>query len=198
VKNKLLAICILSALGTASVFAKTEAHALQRNVNQQTRIENGLKDGQLTTKEAGRLEKQQSRIDQLEAKDLKDGKLTAKERAQLHRAQNRASQSIEAADHNQAKGNPESRSSERMQADVQRNVNQQTRIEHGTESGTLNGRETANLERGQAHMDRKEARAARNGRISANEQREIQSGENGQSTRIFAEKHNQAAAQPGG
>lgn len=197
-KNKVLIACILGALGTASVFAQTETNALQRNVNQQTRIENGLKDGQLTTKEAGRLEKQQSRIDQLEAKDLKDGKLTAKERAQLHRAQNRSSQSIEAADHNQATGNPDSRSSERMQADVQRNVNQQTRIEHGAESGTLNGREAASLERGQAHMDHKEARAARNGRINANEQHGIQSGENTQSTRIFAKKHNQAATQPGG
>jgi hypothetical protein len=61
--------------------------------------------------------------------------LSPQERAQLQRAQNRASHDINAAVNNGAKGNPQSASSERMQADVQRNINQEQRIEQGVKSG---------------------------------------------------------------
>ncbi|UUZ55732.1 hypothetical protein LP419_09440 [Massilia sp. H-1] len=44
-------------------------------------------------------------------------------------------------------GNPNSASSQRMQADVQRNVNQQTRIENGIKSGELTNHEVAKLEK---------------------------------------------------
>ncbi|HEY6085313.1 MAG TPA: hypothetical protein VIU63_07935 [Nitrospira sp.] len=77
-----------------------------------------------------------------------------------------------------------------MQADVQRNVNQQSRIEEGVQSGALTNKETANLERGQSRIDRKEARAGANGHVSANEQARIQNAENNQSKRIYREKHN--------
>jgi hypothetical protein len=87
-------------------------------------------------------------------------------------------------------GNPESKSSERMQADVQRNVNQQTRIEQGVQSGTLTNREVGTLERGQARVDRKEAAAARDGHVGKHEQALIQRKDNHQSEEIFDKKHN--------
>jgi hypothetical protein len=77
-----------------------------------------------------------------------------------------------------------------MQADVQRNVNQQQRIANGIQNGSLTNREVGSLEHGQAKVDRKEANAAANGHISGAEQRNIQHSENRQSNRIYRKKHN--------
>jgi len=77
-----------------------------------------------------------------------------------------------------------------MQTDVQRNVNQQQRIANGMKSGELTNRETGSLERGQAHVDRREANAAANGRVNAAEQGRIQRSENRQSGRVYNKKHN--------
>jgi hypothetical protein len=77
-----------------------------------------------------------------------------------------------------------------MQADVQRNVNQEARIEQGVKSGALTGYEAGKLERGQAHVDRKEAVAAHDGHVGAKEQAHIQRAENHQSAKILDKKHN--------
>ena len=189
-KIRTLSASILIGLGAISAFAQSTTDTVQRDLNQQTRIESGLKDGSLNTKEAGRLEKEQSQVDRLQAKDLKDGKLSPMERAQLRKVQDKASRDIHAAKTNDVKGNPESKSSERMQADVQRNVGQETRVEQGVKSGALTNRETAKLESGQARIDRKEARAAKNGHVSRAEQAGIQHAENKQSEDNFEKKHN--------
>ncbi len=190
-KYRTLIASLLVAFGAAGAYAQTTAATtVQRDVNQQTRIETGLQNGSLNTKEAGRLEKEESQVDRLQAKDLKDGKLTPAERAQLRRAQNKASRDIHAAETNNVKGNPESKSSERMQADVQRNVNQEKRVEQGVQAGTLTNREVGTLEKGQARVDRKESRAARDGHVGKLEQAGIAHKEDKQSEEIFLKKHN--------
>lgn len=189
-KTRILSAAILVALASFGASAQTTADTVQRDVNQQTRIEKGLQDGSLSTKEASRLESEQSKIDRLQAKELKDGKLTPQERVQLRRAQNHASQDIKAAEANGVKGNPESKSSERMQADVQRNINQEKRIEQGVKSGELTNRETGKLERGQARVDHAEAVAGSDGHVGKNEQARIQRKENRQSGEIYKKKHN--------
>jgi len=77
-----------------------------------------------------------------------------------------------------------------MQADVQRNVNQQQRIQNGMDNGSLTNREAGKLERGQGRVNGREASAAANGHVSAREQRGIQRTENRQSARIYRKKHN--------
>jgi len=181
---------IATGLSGTAAFAQAVQQDQQRNVNQQERIEQGLKSGQLTTREAGKLEREQQRIDKMEARDLRNGSITPAEQARLNAAENKASRDIFADKHNAATGNANSRSSQRMQADVQRNVNQQQRIDNGIKNGSLTNREAGSLERGQARVDRKEANAAANGRIGAAEQRNIQRSENHQSNRVFREKHN--------
>ncbi len=119
----------------------------------------------------------------------KDGKLSPVEKARIQRAQNQESRQINRLESNAAKGNPNSASSQRMQADVQRNVNQQQRIEQGVQSGQLTNREAGKLERGQARVNRAEARAGADGKVGPNEQRRIQKAENRQSKRIYREKH---------
>ncbi|MFL6605322.1 MAG: hypothetical protein ACJ8R9_28860 [Steroidobacteraceae bacterium] len=184
-----LGVMAAGFLGTAAV-AQTAQQDQRRDVNQQQRIEQGLKSGELSTREAGQLEREQQHVDKMEARDLRNGSISPAEQARLNAAQNKGSRDIAAEKHNGLTGNPNSASSQRMQADVQRNVNQQQRIANGMQSGALTNREVGSLERGQAHVDRKEANAAANGRVGAAEQRSIQRSENRQSARVYRKKHN--------
>ncbi|MBI3356901.1 MAG: hypothetical protein HY038_09055 [Nitrospirae bacterium] len=174
----------------APVLAQTVGSEVQRDLNQESRIEQGLKSGQLSTGEAARLERGEARIDKMESRALKDGNLSPDEAARIQRAQNQESRAIGRLKHNDVTGDPNSASSQRMQADAQRNINQQSRIEQGIQSGQLTNREASQLERGQSRVDRAEARAGRDGHISAGEQARIQNRENVQSRQIFRDKHN--------
>lgn len=183
-----LAITVGTLFAGAAI-AQTAATEVQRNVNQQERIEQGLKSGQLTTREAAQLERGEAKIERMESKALADGKLSPDEKARIERAQNAESRAIDRAAHNRAVGNPNSPSSQRMQADVQRNVNEQRRIEQGLKSGQLTNREAGRLERGQAKVNQMEARAGRDGYVGPHEQQRIQAAENRQSNHIYNEKH---------
>jgi hypothetical protein len=192
--TRLLATLMLAGLAGAAS-AQGVAQDVQRDVNQQTRIENGLKSGALTTREAAALEHQESRIDRMQARDLRDGSMSAQEQQRLTQAQNRVSRQISAATHNGATGDPSSASSQRMQQAVQRNVNQEQRIQNGVQSGQLTNREVARLERGQARVDRREARAGRDGHVGAAEAGAINRSENRQSARIHRQRHDRQARQ---
>ena len=191
-----LGIALIAAtLFSGAAMAQTNVqNDTQRDVNQQQRIENGLQSGQLNTKEAGSLERQEQHIDKMEAHDMKNGSVSPAEQAKLNAAQNHVSKDIYQDKHNSTIGNPNSASSQRMQNDVQRNVNQQQRIENGEKSGALTNREAGKLERGQAHVDHAEAHAAANGHVGAREQARIQRKENRQSRHVFNKKHNAKTA----
>ena len=188
-KKTLTAVSVVAASLFGIASAQTTGTEVQRNANQQQRIEQGLESGALGTKEAAKLEKGEARIERLEASANKDGKLSDAEKARIQKAQNAQSKDIARLKHNDRTGNPDSASSRRMQADVQRNLNQQNRIEQGVKSGELTKHETAKLERGQARVDFAEARAGADGHVGGNEQKRIQARENRQSKRVFKEKH---------
>lgn len=178
----------------ATPTAPAAQSTVQRDVNQQQRIENGLQSGKITSREAGLLERDEAKVDKLQAKDMKDGKLSPAERRQLRAAQNKASRDIRTAENNGVNGNPLSASSQRMQADVQRNVNQEKRVETGLANGSLTKREAGRMEQGQAHVDHVEAQAAANGHVGAGEQARVQRAESRQSARIHRAKTNAATA----
>ena len=87
-----VAIACVSFAATAGNTATPRVD--QREANQQARIDAGVASGQLTARETNRLDKQQTHIAKVEAKDKADGTVTKAERAQLHRMQNRASRDI--------------------------------------------------------------------------------------------------------
>lgn len=182
-------VAAFAVIGTASA-QQTTGSEVQRNVDQQNRIEQGLQSGQLSTKEASQLEKGEAHVDKMEANANKNGAPTAAQQARIQKAQNRESAAIYNDKHNAVTGNPNSASSKRMQADVQRNANQQARVEQGVKSGQLTNKEAGSLERGQAHVNNAEARAGANGHVSANEQKNVQARENNQSKRVYNKKHN--------
>lgn len=187
---------VLFATGLGVMAQGTDV-STQRDLNQQTRIERGLADGTLSTGEAARLEREQAAVERLQAKELRNGKLSPQERARLDAAQDKASHEIKAATTNGVIGHPNSVSSQRMQADVQRNVNQERRIHDGVANDTLTNREVAGLERQQARVDHREYVAGRNGHVSAHEQKRVQGIENRQSDRIYDEKHDAQGRTPG-
>jgi hypothetical protein len=77
-----------------------------------------------------------------------------------------------------------------MQADVQRDINQQQRINNGVDNGTLTNHEVSKLERGEAHNNRRQFRAGRDGHVGAAEQHRVQKAENATSRGVWRKKHN--------
>ena len=75
-----------------------------RQQNQQDRIANGVKSGELTPKETVKLEKQQQHIDNQEKRDMAahNGHLTKAEQNKLNKEQNKASKDIHKDKHNAA------------------------------------------------------------------------------------------------
>lgn len=65
-----------------------------RQVNQQARIQQGVRSGELTRRETHKLREEQRDVRQLERAYKSDGKLTGAERRDLHHEQNQASRDI--------------------------------------------------------------------------------------------------------
>ncbi|MEM1319098.1 MAG: hypothetical protein AAGG75_02515 [Bacteroidota bacterium] len=68
--------------------------ATKRQVNQQKRIKQGVRSGELTKKETVQLQAQQKHIQKTKKRAKADGKVTPKERAKIQHKQNRASKNI--------------------------------------------------------------------------------------------------------
>lgn len=66
----------------------------KRQAEQEKRIQQGEKSGQLNQKEAARLEKGQAHVQKMENKAVADGKVTKKERAHIEHAQDVQSKKI--------------------------------------------------------------------------------------------------------
>lgn len=104
--NRLFTQVALSGAFLAATFTAEAANKVnQRRENQQDRIAQGVKSGQLTAGETAHLEKKEARINREVHADRKanGGKLTPAERAQVNRQQNRMSNQIYADKHNGAK-----------------------------------------------------------------------------------------------
>src|SRR6476661_6696487 len=129
-----------AVLAASATFAQsaTPAHAsaqvTQRQANQQQRVEDGLKNGSLTVREAGRIERGEAALDRTIARDAANG-ITPREQAQINRREHALSREIAKDTHNAQHGNPASASNQRLQADVQRSANQDQRIANGVKTG---------------------------------------------------------------
>jgi hypothetical protein len=166
----------------------------QRKENQQDRIANGVKSGQLTAGETANLENKEAAINAETKADraANGGKLAAGEKAQINRQQNQLSRQIYRDKHNastQHYGNNEV---------DQRRENQQDRIANGIKSGQLTAGETAKLENQQRAINGevKADRAANGGKLTASEKAQINKQQNQASKNIYNKKHN-AKTQPG-
>src|ERR1700756_5397679 len=85
-RNLLVTALIATAAFGSSFAASAQTNAAnttQRDVNQEQRIENGLQNGTITTRENAELQRDEAHVDKLQAKDLKNGSLSPAEKAQV-------------------------------------------------------------------------------------------------------------------
>ena len=169
---------------------KKEPVVEQRKENQQSRIADGVKSGQLTAGETANLEKKEAAINKETRTDraANGGKLTPGEKAQVNRQQNQLSRQIYRDKHNANTahfGN---------NAVGQRRENQQDRIAQGVKSGQLTAGETAKLEKQQQGIHKQVAadRKANGGTLTAAEKRQVNKEQNQASRNIYRKKHNAA------
>ena len=166
----------------------------QRKENQQDRIANGVKSGELTAGETANLEKKEAAINKETRTDraANGGKLTGAEKAQVNRQQNQMSKQIYADKHN---ANTAHYGNNKV---GQRRENQQDRIAQGIKSGQLTAGETAKLEKQQQGINRQVAtdRKANGGTLTASEKKQVNKEQNKASKNIYRKKHN-AKTQPG-
>jgi hypothetical protein len=176
---------------------KADPTIAQRKENQQDRIANGVKSGQLTAGETANLESKEAAINGETKADraANGGKLTSAEKQQINRQQNQVSKQIYQDKHN---ANTAQYGNNKV---GQRRENQQDRIAQGVKSGQLTAGETAKLENQQKGINQqvKADRAANGGKLTAGEKQQINKEQNGASKNIYNKKHNgktQAGAKP--
>jgi hypothetical protein len=100
-KNTIAIAILATAFAVGNASAQTTTPRIdKKEANQQTRIGQGVRSGELTPRETRKLERQQIKIRRDEAKAKSDGVVTPHERAKLNRELNRASKNIYAKKHN--------------------------------------------------------------------------------------------------
>ena len=100
-----IAMAILPGLALAQTAPSTAAGALidQRQANQQQRIDQGVKSGELNQREAARLQKGQAHVQKMEDRAKADGKITKQEARQIEHAQDVQSKKIYREKHDKQK-----------------------------------------------------------------------------------------------
>jgi len=165
----------------------------QRKQNQQDRIAQGVKSGQLTAGETSNLESKEAAINGETRADraANGGKLTQSEKQQVNQQQNKLSNQIYQDKHN---ANTAHYGNNQV---GQRRQNQQDRIAQGIKSGQLTAGETAKLENQQKGINQqvKADRSANGGKLTPGEKQQVNKEQNAASKNIYNKKHN-ANTQP--
>ncbi|MGB2668657.1 MAG: hypothetical protein WAK48_32025 [Candidatus Acidiferrum sp.] len=161
-------------------------HPNEREANQDQRIANGLRSGEMTSGEAARAERTQSNIDQQVHNDraANGGKLTGQERQQINSEQNAASRQIYNEKHNANTIKPN-------EVD-DREANQQQRTVNGLRSGQMTSGEAAKTNSNQAKTAQQvhDERTANGGALDAKQKKQVNKEQNKNSKQIHNEKHN--------
>ncbi len=158
-----------------------------RRENQQDRVAQGVKSGQLTPGETTKIENNQRALNGEVRADRKadGGRLTTAEKQQINRQQNGLSKQIYTDKHN---GSVDKFGSSQV---GRRQENQQDRIAQGIKSGNLNAGKTANLENREAALNHevKTDRKYDNGHLTGAERKQVNRQQNQLSRSVYRAKH---------
>jgi hypothetical protein len=91
--GRLTTMVLFGALALPAA-AQSNREINRRKVNQQYRIAQGIRSGQLTPRETRHLEAREAHINRQERRMKADGNFTPAERARINREQNRTSRAI--------------------------------------------------------------------------------------------------------
>lgn len=170
------------------VYAETKSPGInKRQVNQQKRIADGIKSGELTKKEVRKLERGQARIQRTKKEMKADGELTKEEREQLKKMQD-----VQSARIYKEKHDAQQRGDGVAPGVSERQVNQSARIKEGIKSGELTKDEAKELIEGQKEIkeERKEMKQD-DGVLDKDERKELHQDLNEASKNIYEEKHDE-------
>jgi hypothetical protein len=163
-----------------------------RMANQDQRISNGLKSGQMTSGEAARADRTQSAIDKQTAADRQanGGRLTGQEHQQINGEQNAASRQIYNENHNANTVKPN--------AVDNREANQQQRTTNGLRSGQTTANEAGRANANQSRVDQQvhNDRTANGGALNQQQKQQVNREQNHDSKQIQNQKHNAAHNPP--
>ena len=156
----------------------------QREGNQDQRIANGLRSGQMTSGEAARAEQRQSNIDQQVRNDRQanGGYLTQGERNQVNREQNNTSRQIYNDNHNASTIGPNNINN--------REANQEQRIANGQRSGQMTSGEAARAQQRQANIGAQTHADRTTGNLNGQQQRQINREQDRAGGQVRQENHN--------
>jgi hypothetical protein len=183
------ALPVVAQSTDASTNASANAPTVQQRAeNQQDRIANGVKSGELTPAEAANLETKEGKINE-ETRDMRqanDGHLTAADKAKINQQQNQLSKQIYQDKHNAATQNTNPTGEVGKRAE-----NQQDRIAQGVKSGELSAGQAAHLEKNEAKINKevRNDRAANGGKLTPQERAQINRQQNRMSRQIAQAKH---------
>ena len=160
----------------------------ERKQDQQGRIANGVKSGQLTAGEATNLERKEAGLNREEnqMKQQNGGTLNYADKKQLTEQQNGLSKQISADKHN-------SNVRQAPTTEVgKREMDQQGRIAQGVASGQLTAGEAKNLEGNERAINKEvqNDRAANGGKLTNQERAQVNRQQNRMSQKIYNDKHN--------
>jgi len=208
----IVALSLLAASVSAQAAGRHDPGVNQRQANQQSRIGQGVRQGDLTRGETRHLEREQGHIAREESRYKADGHLSNWERADLHRDQNQASRDIRRERHDGDRsggydGDRGYRSdgygyggvgyNQRPQASVDhRQFDQGNRIQQGIRSGELTRGEARGLFAEQRDIRQEERAYWSDGRLSRNERADLQQDLNAASRNIYNETHDAQERNP--
>jgi hypothetical protein len=187
--------CALVGVLGASMAAHADGRVRDPGVNarqhhQRDRIQQGVRSGELTRRETGRLAEEQRDIRQLERAYKSDGTLTGAERRDLQHEHNQASRHIYAQKHD-VQDRPAVPPATRDPAVNQRQANQTARIAQGVKSGELTHGEAQELRTERRDIRELEQGYKSDGVLTGTERTDLHQQLNQQSQEIFEEKHDE-------
>jgi hypothetical protein len=192
---KKLSTAVLTIAGVFAVVSASYADSPRRTRdpgvnarqhNQQERIHQGVRSGELTRRETARLREEQRDVRQLERAYKSDGTLTGAERADLHHEQNQASRDIYRQKHDEQDRPP---AAVRDPGVNERQANQTGRIVQGVKSGELTHGEAQDLRTERRDIRELEQTYKSDGALTKDERQDLHQQLNQQSQEIYEEKH---------
>jgi hypothetical protein len=160
------------------------AHAAGRIGNQQGRINEGVKSGELTKKEANKLDRKESKLTRMLMKDTFDGGgFTPKEAAKFERKQDKLSEKIN--------GNKHDKQTNNTPVADKRADKLQSRIDKGISSGELTEAEAGKLQAKLDTMEQAITDAKADGKVTRGERKDLERSAVALSVRTLINKHDE-------
>lgn len=152
----------IGSLFAGAAFAQSIDSIDQRDLNQQRRIEQGVESGQLTGREASRLQGEEARVQRLESRAESDGVVTPRERARIEQAQNRVGRDIYRESHDAQVSGRNWRAPEHVNSGERRNFNEQRQFERGVRSDRVSRRDFGQTTRSESNVRSMDVRTGGN------------------------------------